>query len=229
MMPLVSINPFTFEIQNLEPLPKGSIYVYGSYHSIDGDHYSTYFKDDDQKRDYFLYDYANKTPTQIFRWIDNPDNATGVGIRPNGLYYVVRGSEMGIDFALDLNIEQIAEDKIYNNVMKHLAIEHIQGLEITSMMASLTKNDILILTSDPLDHKKSTPMYLFDYKANVLKDYCINLGAVSMVFAPDEEFVAFTVNDGVNSPGYYVLIVNLKSGYYSLIEDIKAIGFGMMQ
>lgn len=229
MRPLLSINILTLVTRNLEPLPDGAIYVYGSYHSLNENHYSMYYKDENQKRDYFLYDYLNKASTQIFRWVNSPDNSVAVGSRPNGLYFVEQGLGLGVDFALDLNIKQITEDKIYNDVMKHLAIDHIQALEITSMMASLTKNDILILTSDPLDHEKSTPMYLFDYKANILKDYCINLGVVSTVFSPDEQFVAFTVNEGIDNPGYHVLILDLKSGYYSIVENIKAIGFGVVR
>ena len=109
--------------------------------------------------------------------------------------------------------------------MKHLSIE---GLEITSMFSNLTQSDILILTSDPLDYDKPTPMYLFDHKANNLKDYCINLGLVSTVFSPDERFVAFTIYEGIDSPGYHVLLLNLKTGYYSIISDMEAIGFGVM-
>lgn len=225
MRPLISINPFTLDARNLEQLPEGTIYINNSYHSINGNPYSIYYKDDNQKRAYFLYDYVMRTSTQIFRWIDTSDTTTGVGIRPNGLYSVERGVNSGVDFALDLNIGQISEDQEYNDVMKHLSIE---GLEITSMFSNLTQSDILILTSDPLDYDKPTPMYLFDHKANNLKDYCINLGLVSTVFSPDERFVAFTIYEGIDSPGYHVLLLNLKTGYYSIISDMEAIGFGVM-
>jgi hypothetical protein len=224
MIPLFSINPITSEKYDLGPLPEGAVYVYGSYHSLNGNPYSMYYKDDNQKRVYFLYDYVKGISTQIFRWINTPDNATGVGIRPNGLYMVERGSNGGVDFALDLNLEQISENKEYSEVMKRLSIER---LEITSMLSGLTKSDILILTSDPQDYNKPTPMYLFDYKANTLKDYCIYLGSVSAVFSPDERFVAFTIYEGIDKPSYQVLLLNLNTGYYSIINGTKAIGFGI--
>jgi hypothetical protein len=229
MQPLLSINPATSEIQNLEPLPKGALYVYGSYHTIDGNHYSMYHRDDDQKRNYFLYDYTNRTSIQIFRWLDSPDNRTSIGIRPNGLYFVERGTETGVDFALDLTSDEIDDNESYHDVMKHLSIKDIQALQITSMLSSVTKSDILIMTSDPRDYEKPTPMYLFDYKTNILKDYCIKLGMVSTIFSPDEQFVAFTINEGLETLGYHVIILNLQTGYYSLINDIKALGFGIIK
>lgn len=227
MRPLLSINTLSSETHNLEPLPEGAIYVHGSYHSKDGYRYSMYYRDDNQKRNYFLYDYTNKTSTQIFRWIDSPVNSTSIGVRPNGLYFVERSIGTGIDFALDLSVEQITEDKIYNDVMNHLTIDSSLGFEITSMLSSLTKAEVLILTSDPIDYEKPTPMYFFDYKADIIKDYCINLGLTSTVFSPDDHFVAFTINEGINTSGYHVLLLNLKTGYYSVINDIKAIGFGI--
>jgi hypothetical protein len=229
MHPLWSINPLSSEIQILEPLPEGAVYIHGSYHSTEGHHYSLYYLSGNQNRTYFLYDYVNKKATKVFGWVDSFDDSISVGIRRNGLYFVERKSGLGIDFAMDLTIEQIAEGNNYNNIMNHLAIDNIEGSEITSMLASLTINDILVLTSHPLDNEKPTPMYLFDYETNVLKDYCINLGYVSAVFSPDEKFVAFTVNEGIDNPGYHVLILDLETGYYSIIQDIKAIGIGINQ
>lgn len=226
MRPLLSINPFTSDTRQLETLPEGAIYVYNSYHSRDGKPYSMYYKDDSQRRNYFLYDYAKGTPTHIFRWIDMSDPTIGVGIRSNGLYYVARKAESGVDFAIDLNLEQIAEDKNYTDIMKRFSITSGKNHEISTMLFNWMRTDIPILTSDPLDDQRSTPIYLFDYRANVLRDYCINLGLALAVFSPDEQFAAFTVNEGMETLGYHVLILNLKTGYYSIIEDTKAIGFG---
>lgn len=225
--PLFSINPLTSETQNLEPLPESGVYVYGSYHSKDGNPYSLYYKDDGQKRNYFLYDYIRGVAIQVFRWVD-ADSTTAIGVRTDGLYYVARRVEGGVDFEVDLTIEQIAEDKSYNDTMKRLLLDSDQNL-IISPLFNWSKSKFPILTSDPLDDQKPTPIYLFDYKANRLKDYCIDLGRTFAVLSPDEQFMAFNVNEGIETLDYHVLLLNLKTGYYSIIEDIKAIGFGITQ
>lgn len=225
MRPLLSINPLTSESRNLQSLPENGIYIYDSYHSVNGNPYSLYYNDDGQKRTYFLYDYYKGTSIPVFRWIDG-DPTTGVGVRSTGLYYVARRVEGSFDFAVDMTIGQIAENKNYNDVMRRFMLGSDQDL-IVSPMFTWTKVEISILTSDPLDYEKPTPMYLYDYKANLLKDYCVNLGLVSAVFSPDERFVAFTIYEGIDNPGYHVLLLNLNTGYYSIINDTKAIGFGI--
>jgi hypothetical protein len=231
-MPLFSINPFTLEQRPLAPLPKGTVYDYNSYHSRDGNAYSIYYKKNDEKKMRFLYDYAKGTSTPIFRWIDFSDPTAGIGIRPNGLYYVAQRVENGVDFALDLNVEQIAADNDYNHLMKHLSINDQQDLSISPVIG-MTKSDILILTSPTslLDNEKPTPLFSYDYKADVIKDYCIRAiqSSVDVGFSPDEQFVALTVAEFVNNKeAYHILIVNLTTGYYSVIENVRAIGFGII-
>lgn len=223
MRPLFSVNPLTSEARSLEPLPEGGIYVYGSYHSRGGKPYSIFYKNDNQTRMYFLYEYAEERSTQVFRWINAVDSTVGVGVRSNGLYYVVQRVGNGVDFAVDLSTEQISENKIYNDIMKRLSVDDL----VLSTMFNWTTGNLPILTSspDPLD-EEPTPMYLFDHKANILKDYCIDLGSVSAVFSPDEQFVAFTIYEGIDTPGYHVVLLNLKTGYYAIIRNTKAIGFG---
>lgn len=227
MRPLFSINVLTLETRNLAPLPTGGIYVYNSYHSKGGVSYSIFYKVDNQKKTYFLYDYDKGTSTQIFRWVE-ADPTVGVGIRSNGLYYIARRVEGGFDFALDLTKVQIMEYMNYNDVMSRFLFGGDQNL-IISPMFNWTKSEIPILTSAPLDDQKPTPFYLFNYEANILKDYCINLGLNSAFFSPDEQFAVFTIYEGIDTLSYHVLILNLKTGYYSLIKDIKAIGFGILQ
>lgn len=227
MRPLFSINTFTSETQNLAPLPTGGVYVHSSYHSKDGIPYSIFYKVDNQKKTYFLFDYSKGTSTQIFRWVDT-DPTTGIGIRSNGLYYAARRIEGGFDFAVDLTKEQITEDMNYNDVMNRFLFSDDQNL-VLSPIFNWTKVEIPILTSASLDDQKPTPFYVFDYETNILRDYCINLGLTSVFFSPDEQFVGFTINEGIDSPGYHVLILNLETGFYSLIEDIRAIGFGKIQ
>jgi hypothetical protein len=227
MRPLLSINLLTSETRHLEPLPENGIYIYNSYHSKDGNPYSLYYKDDGQKRTYFLYNYVKGISTQVFRWA-NTDPTTGVGVRSNELYYVVHRVEGGADFAVDLTIEQIAEDKNYNDVMKRLLLGGNQNLLISTMFDWATV-EIPILTSDPVDDQKPSPIYLYDYKNNVLKDYCINLGRTFGTLSPDEQFAAFTVDEGKDIPSYHILLLNLKTGFYSIIKDTKAIGFGITQ
>jgi len=233
MMPLFSINPFTLEKRPLSPLPQGAVYYYNSYHTRDGNSYSIYYKKNDKKRTHFLFDYAKGTSTPIFPWIDFSDSTVGVGIRPNGAYEVERIVGNGVDFALDLNIEQITTGKNYNDVMKHLSINNDQNLLISPMIA-MTKSDILILTgpTNSFDDQKPTPIFLYDYRANLLKDYCIRevQSSVSINFSPDEQFVALTIAEIVDGRDvYHLLILNLKTGYYSIIERMKAIGFGVIQ
>jgi len=230
-MPLISIDPFTLITHILSPLPAGTIYVPNSYHSEDGNSYAMYYNQDNQKKAYFLYDYTKGTSTPIFPWIDFSDPTIGVGIRPNGLYYVA-SYKSGVDFALDLNFDEIAHINGYNEAMKHLSIGGAHNL-IISPMFSLTKSNILILTgaNDLSDNQKPTPIYLYDYEANILKDYCLELvqSSVSVDVSPDEQFVAFTVVEFLDRDVYYIVILNLNTGHYSVIENMKAIGFGVAQ
>lgn len=231
-VPLFSINPFTLEQRPLGPLPQDSVYDYNSYHSRDGGAYSIYHKKNNEKKMRFLYDYSEGTSTPIFLWIDFSDPTVGIGIRPNGLYYVGRRVGNGIDFALDLNMEQITTSDDYNDIMKHFSMNDHPDLLISPMIG-MTKSDILILTSpiNLLDNEKPTPLFFYDYKANLIKDYCIRAiqSSVYVNFSPDERFVALTIAKFVdNRETYYVLIVNLTTGYYSVIENIKAVGFGII-
>jgi len=53
--------------------------------------------------------------------------------------------------------------------------------------------------------------------------------SVSVDVSPDEQFVAFTVAEFLDRDVYYIVILNLNTGHYSVIENMKAIGFGVAQ
>ncbi len=234
MMPLLSINPFTLEIRSLSLLPQGSIYEYGSYHSSkDGNSYSVYYNKDDPKQTRFLYDYSSRTSTPIFPWIDFSNPSTGIGISPNGFYEVAQREDDGVNFALGFTREQAISDNNYNQFMNHLLLRTSQDLVI-SLMIGMTRSDILILTSpaNSSDTQKTTPVFLYNPQANILKDYCLEFArsSVYVKFSPDERFLALTIADFLDDRQvYHLLVINLQNGYYTVIKDTKAIGFAVVQ
>ena len=48
-------------------------------------------------------------------------------------------------------------------------------------------------------------------------------------FSPDEQFIALTIAEFAGRDTYHMIILSLKTGYYSEVENVKVIGFGVLR
>lgn len=218
-IPLFSINPFNQETRELAPLPPGTTYVYHSFNVINGHPYALYR--DNTSLYVYLFDYDAAASVRAFQWIDFSNPTAGAGVKGNGLYDVALNKD-GLEFATDLTLKQITEINKYDDVMEQL---YINGHKFApSLFTPRGKYYLAALHDDQADPSQSVSYYLYDYKANVLKDYCLHVGVGFVDISPDEKFASFTFYGDKDIPGY-VLILNLKTGHYSIIPKNKAIGF----
>jgi hypothetical protein len=218
-MPLFSVNPFTLETRDLAPLPSGTTYEYHSYNVIDGHPYVLFREK--KSPNIYLYDYDAAVTTRAFLWIDFSDPTAGVVVKDNGLYDVALDKD-GLEFATDLTLNQITEINKYDDVMKQL---YVKGKKFApSLFTPRGKYYLAALHDDLADPNQSVSYYLYDYKANILKDYCLHVGGGFVDISPDEKFASYTFYGDKDVAGY-VMILNLETGYYSIIPNSKSIGF----
>jgi hypothetical protein len=221
-IPMFQINPFTLETHNLTPLPDSSTYEYGSYTILNGHPYALYW-DNGYYSNIYLYDYDAAKSTRIIQWIDFSNPTAGVVVNDNGLYDVALEKD-GLEFATDLTLKQITETPNYDDVMKQI---YMNGQKLAASSFSPIRNYYYVIPSEELVIPNASSFYLYDYKANVMKDYCLHLeneqGYIRV--SPDEKFAYFEVRESPDSSHYYVLVLNLENGYHSIIPNSKAIGF----
>lgn len=219
-IPLFTINPFSLETRDLEPLPYKT-FIFDSFNIIDGHPYAFYW--DETYTDVYLFDYDAAKSKRVFQWIDFANQKTGIEVKDNGLYDVAAEKE-GVDFATDLSLRQISEITDYADVMKSLYIDG-QKL-IADTFANRGKYYYITLPETEIAPDTNT-FYLYDYKANVIKDYCLQIENVSgyIHVSPDEKFAHFTVDEGSDNSHNHIIVLNLETGNYSVIPNSSPIGF----
>jgi hypothetical protein len=229
LRPLFSINPFSLIRRDMGPLPEGAIYVPGSYHIRDTDAFAIYKGTGSQQGSLFLFDYQSEISTPVFVGADATNPHLGIGIGSDGLYYYVKTTEIGAELGLDLTTEDIMEPGKYTRATKRFSDENVQGLRITSIFP-WTNSYIPILASDPDNDQSPTHVYSYDRGANEVRDYCLPLTAASLYvnFAPDGQYVAFTTSNLGASSSFSVTVLDCRTGHYSVINRVRAIGFVML-
>jgi hypothetical protein len=238
--PLASINSFTGELKELPAfLPKNGIFDF--YFSHEGHAYSVYHLEGGLFEDYFLYDYEDATSTPIFQWLLNIEGwhylDPGIVLRDNGLFTTTVDRSYGFDMAVDLSFDKVFLQSDYNEIMKAIILPGGDSIDLTTLVyREITGEAFPVYRTGP-DIYKPRPLYMFDYKTLILKNYCLesafNTGiSGSILMSKDGRFLSTTLYDVSDSiPQKFVpksmLVLDTETGHFARIEGFEIIGWGI--
>jgi hypothetical protein len=231
-IPLAVINPFTFEVQLLPPLPQKYIdekqdqmYVFRS---------STlyYMFMLMQTEGYFLRSYKDNSIQQIFEWLNGHGNdsySTRVH-REGDLITIKVDQPYGFDLSPNLSVSDITQQQDYSKIMRKIVLPTEFGpLRATDMLPQT--NLWNLFQKRDIDSTSPVMYFTLDPQNMNLTNYCFEINWGSYIMdSPDGNFIAISRDyAGDEYPKGEIIILNLKSGYASVIEGYQLLGWGVQK
>lgn len=228
-VPLAIINPDTLESESPESFPLNkerypgmkevfeddlSLYILYSYGGMPFD-------------EFVLYSYATKSKTQVFQWLTGIDTLffdnTSFFLQDN-TFSVLIEKPYGLDIAIGLTLEDIKRVATYDQIMEKLVLPD-EALPLKFPIWNLEKNSILFFNGEKLGDSVSHKLFSLDVKRKLIYDYCFKMPEDfnRIHLSPDGNFVAFSSPTERSSR---ITIVNLETGYLSVLENYDVIGWG---
>jgi hypothetical protein len=222
------IDPFTKEEEILTGLPKMQVEGVGAaFFRIEDHTYLLYQSGWDVR----LFDPINKTDILVFQWMKEdvaPFLDSGIFYKGNGRFLAWVDRSYGFDLSPEMTIDEIQYQNNFFQIMQQVIFKE-KNLPISPSYPLPANAHALLL--DQWDGKnnlgKQPRFYWFDYSTGILKDYCFEELSGSNI-SPDGKFVAFTKYE---EPSYQpvpalITILNIETGYRTIIEDYQFIGWG---
>jgi hypothetical protein len=231
-IPLKIIDPFTLEEKPLSPLPDEDISRDQMFILVDDqNYYNIYSFGQSPFEKFVLYDYANGPSHAVFQWLTKKDDLSLINTRvyyENGTFSVVVKRPHGLDIGINLNLDEIKLHTEYENVMERVILP--KELLPANVYTWLPKTNSFLLseTNKDIDDPKPLAIFSYDYDQKIVKDYCleipINLDGVFP--SPDGHFIAFSFQTSDSLKGG-ITILDLDTGFISVVEDFHMIGWGL--
>ena len=238
--PLESINPFTGESKELPVfLPRKGIFDF--YFSHEGRAYAVYYLDGGPFEDYYLYDYEEATSSPVFQWLLNIEGwhylNPGIVVRDNDLFTITLDRSYGFDMAFDLSFDKIFQQKSYNEIMKAVVLPGGDSIDITTLVFKEVTGESFPVYRTGSENYKPRPLYMFDYKNLILKDYCLESALDEVIsgrisISKDGRLLSTTlydVTEGVvqDLVPKAVLVLDTETGHFSRILGFESIGWAI--
>jgi len=219
--PFISVNPFTLEQRQLAYLarnPDDGLYYYDAV-DLRGQPWGMYGKLNSVD---FIYDYVSDESFSVFSWLDNVNPFDMQFVKPIWVYdeskfAVTVAHPDGIDLALNLDIQQIKENKQYDDVMERFIFPKL-FLPASVLGIVPIKQWIALQRFDFFNSSEGENwFYILDYENQVIYDYCLDLqnSAKRIKISPDGKFVAFSMENfasNLEQDQHYVIVLNLENG-----------------
>lgn len=169
----------------------------------------------------YLYDRENNTSEVAFPWLENPGNNpyffvfnASLTVNEYGQATVVVFRQYGFDIALDLELDNISSSDDYEQIVNKVLLEEIT----TNGLHQWVKNDAIafFLNSEWPSTLQETPFYVYEWKNNILIDYCLTAAELPIFGQSLDSSGKFVARwDGATS----VLVLNLETGEIARIPD----------
>lgn len=225
-LPLASINPFTLEEQPLASLPQE--YIDGLQDGILAFRSGTLYYMFILRRieSYFLHNYKDKSTQEIFEWLKRhgKDSFSRWVHREGDFFIVAVDQPYGFDLSPKLSVSDITQQQDYSKIMRKIVLPTEFGqLRVTDM---LPLTNLLSLYQNT-DNDSSSPIMYFtlDPQNMKLMNYCFEIPRDAIVAnSPDGNFIVI-----YDHPKSEITILNLKTGYASVLKDYHLVGWGVQK
>jgi hypothetical protein len=235
-IPLADINPFTGETRELAAIPDQAIFDF--YFTQASHSYAIYHTTASYGFEYFLFNYEDNTSTRVFQWLSRIEGwhylNPGVYRRNNGLFLTILNSSYGFDLAIDLDMNEIRQDKTHNEVMKAIILPGGDDESLISMTYPDLTTGAFPVSRISTGVIKPVPFYVFDFQKGLLKDYCLELNFSGiMSISPNDRFVAlnlYTVSgDKINHVDTGLIVLDMETGHFARIDAFESDGWGIVE
>ena len=225
-LPLASINPFTLEEQPLASLPQEYIdrFQDGILAFRSGTLYYMFILR--RIESYFLHNYKDKSTQEVFEWLKGhgKDSSSRWVHREGDFFIVAVDQPYGFDLSPKLSVSDITQQQDYSKIMRKIVLPTEFGpLRVTDM---LPQTNLLSLYQNT-DFDSSSPIMYFtlDPQNMKLMNYCFEIPRDAIVAdSPDGNFIAI-----YEHPKSEITILNLKTGYVSVLKDYHLVGWGVQK
>ena len=226
-LPLAVINPFTLEEQPLASLPQeyidglqdgilafsrsGTLYYMFILRRIDS---------------YFLHNYKEKSTQEVFEWLTGhgKDSFSTRVHRDGDLFIITVDQPYGFDLSPKLNVSDITRQQDYSKIMSEIVLPTEFGpLRVAEKLPQTNLWGIY----QNLDIDSNSPIKYFSLDPQNMKmtNYCIAIPQdTNVVDSPDGNFIAI-----FEYPKSEITILNLKTGYASVLKDYHLVGWGVQK
>lgn len=228
-VPLAIINPVTLEIESLEALPLNeerypglkevfedelSLYILYSYGGMPFD-------------EFVLYSYTTKSKDQVFQWLTGIDTLFFDNTRfylQDNTFSVFIEKSYGFDIATEMRLDDVKRKATYDQMMKKIVLP-TEVLPSKVLGWNSDKNSILFFSEESLGDMVSYKLFSLDVDNKLIYDYCFKMpeNFSRIHLSPDGNFAAFSYPTETSNS---VIILNLGTGYLSILENYGIIGWG---
>lgn len=226
-LPLAVINPFTLEEQPLASLPQE--YIDGRQDGILAFSRSgtLYYMFRLRRNDsYLLHNYKERSTQEVFEWLNgHGKDSFSRWIHREGDFFIITVDQpYGFDLSPKLSVSDITQQQNYSKIMRKIVLpEEFVQLRVTDM---LPQTNLLSLYQYTDFYSGSLILYFTLDPQNIkLMNYCFEIPRDAIVAdSPDGNFIAI-----FEYPKSEITILNLKTGYASVLKDYHLVGWGVQK
>ena len=233
-MPLLTINPFTLTHEPLPALPETE----GERHfadliRADGRLYALYEIWSQRGFSFYVFDYADETARQVFRWLDSTEwdlyKSLNIMVTAGGAFVLSVDRPYGIDIAFDLALSSAVSQDNYDGNMRPITLP--EGI-LPAYVWSISPFTETIALREELpgdDLSQDLGFYVLDYGKMTLTDYCLRQDiSTELDLSPDGRFAALTLIDLPSSlpPRTSLVILSLETGHMAEVDGYRMAGWG---
>lgn len=225
-LPLAAINPFTLEEQPLASLPQE--YIDGLQYGILAFRSGTLYYMFTLWRfeGYFLYNYRNNSTQEVFEWLDGhgKDSFSRWVHREGDFFIVAVEQPYGFDLSPKLSVSDITQQQDYSKIMRKIVLPTEFGqLRVTDMLPQT--NLLSLYQNTDIDSGSPIMYFTLDLQNMKLMNYCFEIPRDATVAdSPDGNFIAI-----FEYPKSEITILNLKTGYASVLKGYHLVGWGVQK
>jgi len=234
--PLFSINPFTLETRNFEPLPEKAIFA--RYFTIGSESYAIFHEGHQPYENWGVYNYNDHTILPVLNWLVGREdvNFTNSGIslqqdsNENILFNIYVQRPYGLDIAWNLSLDQISLSQKYEEAMTAISIPG----EFSDITIGPWVNENSVVIETMLGNNTDRNLdrfFIFDYENKIMREYCLDDERQPQIHvSPDGNLLSLTYSstESIGWTPEEVVILNLETGEITRIPDVGAVGWGVV-
>jgi hypothetical protein len=231
-LPLAVINPFTLEEQPLASIPQE--YIDGLQDGILAFRSGTLYYMFILRRfeSYFLHSYKDNSTQEVLQWLNGhgKDSFSRWVHREDDFFIITVDQPYGFDLSPKLSISDITQQQDYSKIMRKITLPTEFGqLRVTDMLPQT--NLLSLYQNTDIDSSSPIMYFTLDPQNMKLMNYCFEIPRdANVTDSPDGNFITISsISSEDEYPKSEITILNLKTGYVSVLKDYHLVGWGVQK